>query len=130
MFTVMEWFQKGCSLSLVVFAMKTRKLLSELWYISLRETNPQEKIFLPCKNTVLNLEKECRILSGNMTKSVNKQKKTKKFYGVTGCHENCKLFYDFWSSMNSGSLFHGLNSALPKNPRKVTPLEPPHSGKW
>ena len=52
------------------------------------------------------------------------KKKTKKI--VTGCHKNtCKLLHGFRSSMNSRSLFQGLNSTLPKNPRKlITPLEP------
>ena len=36
--------------------------------------------------------------------------------------------FDFRSLVNSGSLFQGLNSELPKNPRKVNnPLEPPHT---
>ena len=50
----MEWFQKCCELSLAVFTKKSRKLLPELWCIASRDERP-EKIFLPPKNSVLDL---------------------------------------------------------------------------
>ena len=38
----MEWFQKGCQLSLIVFTKKSRKLLPELWCIASKD-KPSEK---------------------------------------------------------------------------------------
>ena len=46
----MEWFQKGCLLSLVVFTKKSRKLLPKRWCIASRD-KPPEKILLS-KNTM------------------------------------------------------------------------------
>ncbi|WP_419632983.1 hypothetical protein, partial [Thiolapillus sp.] len=42
----------------------------------------------------------------------NKQTKTTPLKTQT-------FLYDFWSSMKSGSLFQGQNSALPKNTRNL-----------
>ena len=50
----MEWFQKGCLLSLVVFTKKSRKLLPKRWCIASRD-KPPEKILLS-KNTVFSTE--------------------------------------------------------------------------
>ena len=67
------------------------------------------------KHCVPNLE--CRILS-------QEHDANPKIRGVTGCHKNnCKHCFVFLRFPE----FKGLNSALPKNPRKVNnPLEPSH----
>ena len=41
----MEWFQKGCSLSLVLFTKKSRKLLPELRCTASRDKPPEKKKF-------------------------------------------------------------------------------------
>ena len=66
------------------------------------------------KHFVLN--SECRILSQEHD-TVGKPQNSMASLAVTKTTAN--YLYDFRSSMNSGSLFQGLNSALPENPRKV-----------
>ena len=46
----MEWFQRGCSFSLVVFTKKSQKLLPELWCTASKDKPPEKKN--PSKNTV------------------------------------------------------------------------------
>ena len=57
----MQWFQKGCLFSLVVFTKKVRKLHPELWCIASRKKLPEKNISSFQKHCVLNLE--YRILS-------------------------------------------------------------------
>ena len=52
----MKWFQKGCSLSSVVFTKKSRKLLPEHWCITSRDKPPEENISSLEKHCVLDLE--------------------------------------------------------------------------
>ena len=49
--TSVEWFQKGCLLSLVVFMKKSQKLVLKFPSIASRD-KPPENIFLCSKNTV------------------------------------------------------------------------------
>ena len=92
-------------------------ILPELWYISSRDKPPDKNISSFLKHCVLNLQ--CRNLSQEHDTIGEPPKK----HGVTGCHKNNrKLCYDFQSSVNSRSLFWGLNLPLPKNPRKVDNL--------
>ena len=95
-----EWFKRGCQLSLVVFTKRARKLLPELWYIAQKDKPPEKNDSFQ-KHCVLNLE--CRILSpehDTITKPKTAPKNKNKNHGVTGYHEkNRKLFYDLMTKL-------------------------------
>ena len=80
-----------------------------------RQTARKNSFFLS-KHCVPNLE--CRILSQEHD-AIGIPPPPQSMASLAVTKRSANFFYDFRSSMNFGSLFQGLNSGMPKNPRKV-----------